>query len=382
MNKKIFLFLIIVISVFFRFFRVAELAKFNYDEARDSIIERKMIIDKKITLLGPETKIGNKTIYFGPLHYYLMTPALGIINFNPLGPYFWTAALGVATTFFIYLLTRSLFSSAFYAVFPVAVIFNRWAWNPNTIPLFATLFLLFLFKRKFILSGLMFGLVIQLHFTAAGLALVILYKLVTKKLNLHSLIKLLFGLSIGLAPMIIFDLRHDFLYIKSTLSLLNPDLSYRGLNWHYFLWLIPIFAYWLKSWPRALAGAVIGIFFCTSLYWLIIQKPNPVMHPDTIKEISKIISKDQKKSDLNFNVASFVDPDARATAYRYFLDLEGVSPLGVGQYGVSDHLYVISFDDSQKVLYNQTYEISSFAPKRVSKTWRYQGENIYRLERN
>ena len=91
---------------------------------------------------------------------------------------------------------------------------------------------------------------------------------------------------------------------------------------------------------------------------------------------------DSWKSDLNFNVASFVDPDARATAYRYFLDLEGVSPLGVGQYGVSDHLYVISFDDSQKVLYNQTYEISSFAPKRVSKTWRYQGENIYRLERN
>lgn len=338
-----------------------------------------MLVSHKLTLLGPETKIGRQTIYFGPLHYYLMAPALQISHFNPLGPYLLTAVLGVVTCIQIYLTSKSLYSLAFYAVFPIAVIFNRWAWNPNTIPLFATLFLLFFIRKKYFLTGLMLGLIIQLHFTAGGLALVILYKLVTKKLNLHSLIKLLFGLSIGLAPMIIFDLRHDFLYLRSTLSLLNPDLSYRGFNWHYFLWIIPIFAYWLRSWSRALAGAVIGISFCASLYWLIIQKPNSAMHPDTIKEISKIISSDQKQSKLNFNVASFVDPDTRATAYRYFLDLEGIHPLSVEQYSVADHLYIITFDSAAGVLKNKTYEISSFKPSKAILIGNVGAEKIYKL---
>lgn len=384
MNKKIFLFLIIIISIFLRFFRVEELAKFNYDEARDSIIERKMIIDKKITLLGPETKIGDRTIYFGPLHYYLMVPALKIAGYNPLGPYLWTATLGIITTIFIYILTRNLFSTAFYAVFPIAVIFNRWAWNPNTIPLFAAICLFFLVRKKYFFSGIFLGLTIQLHITAAALFFGFIYFLSIQKQISNGKIwtKILLGTTIGLLPLIAFDLRHDFLYLRSFLALVGADSSYRGLNWHYFLWFLPFVAFWLPKLPKAFVLMTISFSFIISLYYILILKPTPAMHPDTIKEISKIIAYDQKKSNLNFNVASFVDPDARATVYRYFLDLEGVSPMGVGQYGVSDHLYVISFDDSQKVLYNQTYEISSFAPKRVSKTWHYQGENVYRLERN
>ena len=62
-----------------------------------------------------------------------MAPALAFSNFDPLGPYFLTAFIGGLTA----VLLAKYFSPAaglFYAVFPIAVIYNRWAWNPNTIP--------------------------------------------------------------------------------------------------------------------------------------------------------------------------------------------------------------------------------------------------------
>lgn len=377
------LILILSLALFLRISRIEELAKFNYDEARDAIIERQ-ILKGDLTLLGPETKIGDKIIYFGPLHYYLMAPALLIAGFNPVGTYIWTAILGVLTTYLIFKLTKNFLSTAFYAVFPLAVIFNRWAWNPNTIPLFSTLFLISLFKKQYFLAGVFLGLTFQLHFTTLALIFplaVFLYH--QKKLTKPSdWFKIFIGFVLGISPIILFELRHNFLYLQSVLSLINVDQTYRSLNWHYFLWVLPILALLVVKLPKTFSRLIVSASFSVTLIYILTQHPNVAMNPSTIERLAKIIAADQKRSLLNFNVASFVDPDTRATAYRYFLDLEGVSPLGIGEYSVADHLYVLTFDPPSSVLYNQTYEVVSFRPKRVSKTWKFQDINIYRLERN
>ncbi|KKU90764.1 MAG: hypothetical protein UY21_C0017G0018 [Microgenomates group bacterium GW2011_GWA1_48_10] len=382
-TKVIALVFMLLISLFLRTYRLNELAKFNYDEARDAIIERQ-ILQGNLTLLGPETKVGGTTIYFGPLPFYLMAGALKISNFDPLGPYYWTAILGALSVLLVYLLSKSLIATAFIAVFPIAVIFSRWAWNPNTIPLFAAAFLFSVVKKRFFFTGLFLGLVFQLHFTSIALFFVMMAFIAKmgQIKNPKIWLNILVGFALGIAPMIAFDLRHDFLYFRNAASLLDADRSYRSLNWHYFLWALPILAYWLRTWPKRISAGIVGLSLIVTLYYLLTAQPVPQRHPQTIKQISTIIAQDQRNTSLNFNVSSFVDPDARATAYRYFLDVERVYPLGIGEYGVSDHLYVVTFERPEKVLYNQTYEISSFAPKRVSKTWHYKNINIYRLERN
>lgn len=370
------------VALFFRTYRLSELASINYDESRDFIAERQIILQKKLTLIGPETTVGGKTFYFGTLHYYLMAPALLIARYNPLGPIYWTAILGVLTAVTIYFISRNLFSGLFYAVFPLAIIYNRGAWNPNTIPLFVALAILFLSRRKYILCGLFLGLAVQLHFTAGLAFLLLLPFAFINKGGLKTAIKLTFGLVLGISPLIFFDLRHNFLNFKSIFGAFQMTASSgRGLYWHYLLWSLPILSIAVSRIPKKVAIILILLSAGISLFWIVREKPITTQNPVTIEKISRIISDDQKNSNLNFNVASLVDPDARATSYRYFLGLQGVSPLGIGEYSVADHIYVVTFDDPKKVLYNKIYEVYAFAPKRVSKIWQVSGENIYRLER-
>lgn len=384
MNKKIFLLSICLLLAFFlRFYRVSETTIFSFDEARDVINARQIILGK-LTLLGPETKLGNKLIYFGPFNYYLIAPSLLALNFDPVGPQLFTILLGTATTLAIYLFEKNLWSSFFYAVFPVAVFYNRWAWYPNTIPFFAALFYLGIFSQRFFWAGLAAGLAIEQHISASALVAVttIYFFLKRKDLKPGTLAYLGAGLFLGLLPMIIFDLRHNFLYFQSYLGAIFASNVNRGFNFHYFLWLIPHLAIWFAKFPKKIKIALLFASAYVSFSWISSLPKTFATNPKTIKTISQIIVLDQMTTpDLTFNVASFVDPDARASGYRYFLELFGVSPLSVEKFDVADHLYVITFDDPVKVLYNSTYEIASFKPKRISRTWKVGDENIYRLER-
>lgn len=382
MTKRLILLVIIfIVALGMRLYRFSDLSKFNYDEARDATIERQILVDHKFTLLGPETKIGDKVIYFGPLHYYLMAPALAISSFDPIGPNLWTVFLGAVTTVIIYLATRSYLAGLFYAVFPLAVIFNRWAWNPNTIPLFSALLLLALINKRYFWSGLFLAFAFQLHVLAAGLIFVLGYFWWRDRKSKRNFVFAALGFFVGISPMIIFDVRHDFLYVKSTFDLFSADRSFRGFNWHYFLAFLPVLSLGVGRLPKKIVLLVIVISMIVTVGILRATKLDMAQKPETIENTVKIIAGDQEGSKLSFNVASFVDPDTRATAYRYFLSLEGLYPLTVGEYSVSDHLYVITYEDRSKVLYNQTYEISSFKPRVIAKEWKIGEYNLFRLEK-
>ncbi len=352
---------IFAVAVILRIWHLPETAQFSYDEARDAAAE-KLILEGNLTLLGPESQIGDKRIYFGPLHYYLMAPALALSNFDPMGPYFLTAIIGGLTA----VLLAKYFSPAaglFYAVFPIAVIYNRWAWNPNTIPFFIVISLIFYSKKRLFFAGLFAGLVTQLHWMAGAFVLFYIFKP-----------KALLGVIAGLLPVIIFDLRSNFLYTRTLLDLFNGPVA-RTLNWHYFLWLIPIVAI---NFPRKIVIA--GSLLITAI-WLYQLKPNLPLNPFYVRQMAKIIALDQTDPNLTYNVVSFYGGDFRAHNMRYFLDFEINKPLGPSEYSVADHLYAVTFEDEDKVLYNGLYELESFGPKRVSNTWELAGARIYRLEK-
>ncbi|PIS15290.1 hypothetical protein COT63_00715 [Candidatus Shapirobacteria bacterium CG09_land_8_20_14_0_10_38_17] len=233
-----FLFLIIFFWGFLRFYKVSTIANFAYDQARDTDKIRQIIQEKKITLLGPSTSIstgrtGYSTTYFGPIYYYLLIPFLWLAKFDPVGPIMFTAFLGILSIFLLYLIVErltkdkraSLVASFLYAISPAVIEYSRFIWNTNFIPFFALLLFMSLLNFKkdgsknwSFASGFLCGVLTQLHFYTYFLtlfAIIFVLFLGRKKKPVMSLVVYSFGFILGIFPMIVFDLRHNFLNSRS-----------------------------------------------------------------------------------------------------------------------------------------------------------------------
>ena len=228
---------VLLLGGFLRFYRISEISNFSYDQARDTDKIREMIQERKIILLGPSTSVsqggfGYGTTYFGPIYYYLLIPSLWLAKFDPVGPIAFTALLGTLSIFLIYFImikltkdkSASVLSSFLYAISPAAIEYSRFIWNPNFIPFFALLLFLGLLKFKqkkskfwCFIVGLFSGVLIQFHFYTYFLVLFALIFLLlnSKKKFLETLFFYGFGFILGIFPMIIFDIRHNFLNSRS-----------------------------------------------------------------------------------------------------------------------------------------------------------------------
>ena len=292
------------------------------------------------------------------------------------------AILGVITTIIVYAVGKSLTGTLFYAAYPWTMLYSRNDWLPSAIPLFTATMLLALVKRRFFWAGLSIAFATQLHTTAGIILFVALAYLVFNRplLTLRNLFFLGLGLLIGFSPMIIFDLRHDFLYTKTYLNLLAVR-PYKGLFPHYFIWSIPLVGALWRYFPRKFGLLLVVLCLFVTIEWLATAPREVPRNPRVISKIAKIIVADNNKLKGSFNIASFVDPETRGTAYRYFLDLYGNKPLNYDQYHQSDYLYVVTYESVEKIMSTNVYEITSFSPKRATARWQIEGENIYRLEK-
>lgn len=168
--------LILVLALFLRVFRIDEFLTFLGDEGRDVRIVRDLITKGNLVFIGPQTSIGN--MYLGPLYYYLIAPSLAVFNLNPVGPALFVALLGTLTVFLTYFFGKQWFGavsgliSAFlFAISPVAIIYSRSSWNPNPMPLFALLAVVFMAKIKetnklhyLIYSAISLAFALQMHY--------------------------------------------------------------------------------------------------------------------------------------------------------------------------------------------------------------------------
>lgn len=240
-KEYLILFLIIILSLFFRIYRIDEYLTFLGDEGRDVLVV-KHILDGDITLLGPTASVGG--FFLGPIYYYMMAPFLLLFNYNPIGPAVMVALLGAATVFLVYKVSKEFFGvkvaliSAFlYAISPLVITYSRSSWNPNVVPFFTILMLYSLYKsivnnslKILLISGICFGILLQLHYLATFLGLIVFLYILTgtlyeKKKILGSILKLckryLFftlGTLIGWSPFLLFELRHGFQNIQSIIK--------------------------------------------------------------------------------------------------------------------------------------------------------------------
>ncbi|MFQ5452024.1 MAG: ArnT family glycosyltransferase [Candidatus Paceibacterota bacterium] len=242
-NYFITAFVLVLIAAFLRLYRLAGFVTFLGDQGRDAIVIRRILTFEHFPAIGAPTSVGQ--VYLGPFYYYFIAPWLAIFNFNPLGLAVGVALVSSAFILISYVLIKDLFDKRIAIVTVVMMVFaevlidfSRYSWNPNLLPFFS-FFLIYAFikARKagnwkyYGVSGALLSFAVQLHYIALVFvipaAILVVYDFIQERKKLMQQIKNVGMFAAGFGffslPLLIFDLRHDFLNTKSFMSLFKSQ---------------------------------------------------------------------------------------------------------------------------------------------------------------
>jgi len=177
-GEYLFLFAFIAIAAVLRFSHITSLNFFTYDQARDALFVKRMLVDHEWRLLGTQTSLPG--MYLPPFYYYTIALVLWLFRLNPAGIDIYSAFVGVLTVPLIWFVANrifgkpaGLFAAGLFAASPLVVELTRRAWNPNTLPFFILLSFWFVYRfyqkrqtRDFLLSFAIYGYCLSLHFGA------------------------------------------------------------------------------------------------------------------------------------------------------------------------------------------------------------------------
>ena len=250
--KIVLLTILLLVSVFFRFWQIRDYVVFLGDEGRDMIVMRDIFVKGKIPFLGPSASVGG--FYLGPIYYWMAAPFLWLSNYDPAGPAYLVAMVGVLTVLLLFKFLKdtvglwpAFFASILYSTAPLIVRYSRSSWNPNVLPFFALLMIYFLYlgisKKKFLnflFAGAAFGICIQLHYLAALLAaiaaLIVLVNVNFKKWPLVLTLSLA-GAFISFSPFLIFEIKNHFPNFQTILEFVGrgSNVGYKSENLVYLV---------------------------------------------------------------------------------------------------------------------------------------------------
>lgn len=223
-NRKFFaIAFIFLVFAFFRFYRLDERIGFGWDQERDAWAVKE-ILAGNFTLIGPRV-LGPLGFYLPPYFFYILAPFYSLTKLHPIATVYFLVFYN--TIFFIltYLILKKIFNYKvaiitllIWAVNPFALSMDSIAWNPVVIPLLSFVLFYFLWKyyqtKKVLyifLSSLVFGLGISFHFQFIMYAPIFIPILGRP---FKKLLLLFLGAAIPFIPILLFDLRHDFLNLK------------------------------------------------------------------------------------------------------------------------------------------------------------------------
>ena len=227
--QELLLAVFILVAGILRFYHINRLEFFTYDQSRDALFVKRMIVDHEPRLLGTQTSLPG--MYLPPFYYYTIAVVLWISNLNPVGVDVYSALIGVLTVPLAFYVANKVFgkpagvfSAGLFAVSPLIVELTRRAWNPNTLPFFILIAFWFFFKyyqerktKDFLLGFVFYGYCLSLHFGVWTMfPLVIftwlysLFKDKNPKILLGAFLIILFFVS----PLVFFELRHNFFLVS------------------------------------------------------------------------------------------------------------------------------------------------------------------------
>jgi len=271
------LFLILLLSAFLRLYKLDQLLGFWYDQGRDALVIWDLLHYKKLFLIGPVT--GIEGIFLGPFYYYLIAPFYWLGRGSPVFVAAFLGWLSVGTVFLAYFLAKQIFNKEagllaafFYGFSYEAVIFSRWLANPNPLPFFTLLALIFFWfslkkdAKYLIYASFIIGLCLQLEAAAAFFflpaALVIVVWQRKKLLKPKLLFFSLGSFFITLLPQIVFNFRHQgilvqafkrFLFSEKSFQLALLETVQKRLWLYYEVFSNKVFPSSKSLWPVSLA---------------------------------------------------------------------------------------------------------------------------------
>jgi len=215
---------------------------FGYDQGKHWLGAKSIVIDHKFPLIGDE--VGGRGGFFqGPGWYYLQAIPFFLFQGDPYGQLFLMFVIGIVSVLFSFILFSKLigrlegfFISFLIAVSPSITIQSRFAWPPFIIPFIA---LFYSYNLYGVMKGkmaswffLFFSLGMMAHFEIAttatlGMATCIVL-LLNRKIQLRNWMVGVVGFILPLFPLVVFDLRHQFLNLKGILNLLLTDSARQG----------------------------------------------------------------------------------------------------------------------------------------------------------
>src|SRR3989338_5998311 len=210
--KNIFFFSVILVVNFLLRIPITALGFFalTYDQGRDLLLVSNIVYNHNLTLIGPTT--GLQGIFYGPYWYYFLTPIFQVAHGDPqiIGTIF--GFLGIGTIVATYFYLKSTLKFPLLAFFYTLTQIPK---NPS--------------KLNFFLLGLISFIIVDFEFPWGcimilfTLALPLLFrKHFLKKQYLFTLL----GFLLVLSPRILFNLRNNFLELKSLVNYFNEPKIY------------------------------------------------------------------------------------------------------------------------------------------------------------
>ena len=232
--------LLILFLIVTRFYRLGDTAFFVNDQGRDIKVLYNILINGKMTLIGPATSFAGQfgNIYFGSYYYYFLLPFYLISQ----SAYFMTGvfpALFIVGVLLFFLLKEFKFGQKFIIglllVFSwFSLYYTRFLWNLNLA--FLLSFILFsaflVFKKRIVkhgllslIFGLISGMVFQVHYGMLFLYVSLLVFFFNQRKNL---LLYLLGFIISFFPFLLFDIRHQYVISKNILSYVSSFFKFNG----------------------------------------------------------------------------------------------------------------------------------------------------------
>ena len=231
--------IILSLAIFFRFYKIHDFLFFGMDQEYEALLVKNILTGKHFPLIG--VNASDTGIYLGPIFIYIAAIPYFIFRGNPLGGAVIASSLGVLTTFALYKLGKEWFSEKvgllagfLWAISFLSVHYDRQFWNPTPLS-FLTIIILYsltmIHKKKekyLILLAISISIAFQSHLQSIiFLPIIILYLILfRKKFSKKYLFTFLLILLLFQSPLILFDIRHNFINTKAIISMLISFLSF------------------------------------------------------------------------------------------------------------------------------------------------------------
>lgn len=247
--------LLLTTALFLRLYKLANRAPFDWDQNRDYQTISAIAVGK-LTLIGPVAK-GEGGFFLGPLYYYLASPAFFLTHGDPLSLPITSVLLdAIAIAAILFLLPRVWSRSGSFALATLwtfsffAIEISKISWNVALLPLYSILLIYFsLLALRSKLNNLIFGLILGFswHVHASLIPLIPLLGLallVFRRIRVKELPYIVAGYLLALAPLILFDLRHNFLNLHLIFNYVHAS---SGSSVDYLALLISLFSRFGKN---------------------------------------------------------------------------------------------------------------------------------------